>query len=326
MIRANPAEPRVIEFRFVSSDGVPIVCRHWEGRVRPHAIVQIAHGMGEHMGRYSSTIKALTSAGFAVYSNDHRGHGLTARSREYLGDFGDGGFELLVADVWRLSEIAKKENPELPLFLLGHSMGSFAAQQYILNHSKDIDGLILSGSGVLEGLVQAVAAAWAQGFNPLNDGLKPTRTPFCWLSRDEQVGEAFMADPLCFAQLKPRSLASLRQAADKLADPAALCRIRSDLPVYLFWGSEDPVEQKFEGVKILMDRYCKAGLRDVSRVVYEGGRHEMLNEINAGEVRARLLCWIFSILGGAASDIPSFTQTAGSGFGKPEKRLAVTIL
>jgi len=135
------------EFRFTSADGLPIACGRWESGAPFRGVVQIAHGMGEHIGRYAAVIEVLVSAGFTVYGNDHRGHGRTARSTEQLGDFGEGGFDLLVEDMLHLSRIAKEENPDRPFILLGHSMGSFAAQQYVLEHSREIDGLILSGSG-----------------------------------------------------------------------------------------------------------------------------------------------------------------------------------
>jgi alpha-beta hydrolase superfamily lysophospholipase len=280
-------------FRLTSSDGLCIACARWESRGPARAVVQIAHGMGEHMGRYTETIDLLTAVGLTVYANDHRGHGLSAHSQ--LGDFGKGGFELLVQDMVRLSEIARDENPDLPLLLLGHSMGSFAAQRYIIDHSHEIDGLILSGSGALDGLARAALLA-PTGSNLLNAAFEPARTPFDWLSRDRAVVDAFMADPLCFADLQPDSLASFLGAAPQLRDPAALHRIRCDLPIYLFSGSEDPVGQQLRGARTLISRYREAGLRDIACDFYPGGRHEMLNEINRREVQTRLLGWISQTL------------------------------
>ena len=228
--------------------------------------------------------------------NDHRGHGRTAPSATHFGDFGEGGFDLLVADMLRLSHIAKEENPTQPFIRLGHSMGSFAAQQYVLDHSREIDGLILSGSGALDGLVHLASAAPA-GKNILNAAFEPARTPFDWLSRDSAVVDAFINDPLCFAALQPAAAASFFAAAQRLSDPVSLCQIRDDLPIYLFSGSEDPVGQQLEGVQVLIERYRKAGIHDISHDFYPGGRHEMLNEINRDEVQARLLGWISAVLG-----------------------------
>ena len=295
----QPAITPLTEFSFTSSDGLRIACARWDSQGPVRGVMQIAHGMGEHMGRYAETIEVLVSAGLTVYGNDHRGHGRTASSAKQFGDFGNGGFDLLVEDMVRLSRIAKDENPNLPFILFGHSMGSFAAQQYVLDHSRDIDALILSGSGALDGLARLATSAPAKS-NVLNVNFEPGRTPFDWLTRDTAVVDAFMNDPLCFAELQPKAAASFLGAASELSDPLRLRDIRDDLPIYLFSGSEDPVGQQLEGLALLIHRYEKAGLYDISHDFYLGGRHEMLNEINREEVRERLLAWISSILEGSA--------------------------
>jgi alpha-beta hydrolase superfamily lysophospholipase len=278
-----------------SKDGLRIACARWSNRTPPRGLLQIAHGMGEHIGRYQTLIDELVHAGLVIYGNDHRGHGRTARSQSELGDFGPGGFSLMVEDMVQLSHLAKGENPNQPLILFGHGMGSFAAQQYVLKHSDLIDGLILSGSGILDGLAQHGRSAQA-GENFLNATFMPARTPFDWLSRDPGVADAFMRDPLCFGTLQPASMKSFLTAAPKLANPSRLRGIRRALPIYLFSGSEDPVGQRLEGLRILMDRHRRAGLSNISHHFYPGGRHEMLNEVNSTEVRIDLLIWISSVL------------------------------
>ena len=283
------------QFSFTSADGLRISSARWDARGEVRGIVQIAHGMGEHMGKYGETIDALTSSGLAVYANDHRGHGHSVPSSQGFGEFGAGGFDLLVDDMVRLSQIAGRKDPEAPYFLLGHGMGSFAAQQLVLEHSSDIDGLILSGSGALD------SVAWATQRAPsyrdmLNAQRDRARTLFDWLSRDEEVVDAFVSDPLCFAELKPAALQSFLDAAPRLANPMALRKIRPNLPVYLFSGSDDPMGQRLEGVRTLIERYREAGLNDISHDFYPCGRNEMLNEINRAEVRARLLEWISEVL------------------------------
>jgi alpha-beta hydrolase superfamily lysophospholipase len=284
------------EFQFTSKDGLRISCARWESRGPARGVLQIAHGLGEHIGRYVDLIEVLQGAGLVVYGNDHRGHGRTARSQAGLGDYGEGGFNLLVEDMVELTRIAKQENPEKPFLLLGHSMGSFAAQQYVLDHSGLIDGLVLSGTGILDGLVKLANSA-PEKYNFLNAAFEPARTPLDWLSRDTAVVDAFIKDPLCFPTLTPASTASFLAASVRLADPSSLAEIRPDLPVYLFAGSEDPVGERLAGVRALMDRYHKAGICDISHDFYEGGRHEMLNEINRQEVRTNLLAWISAVLG-----------------------------
>jgi alpha-beta hydrolase superfamily lysophospholipase len=291
------------QFRITSSDGLCIACARWDSHGPTLGVIQISHGMGEHMGRYADTIDALVASGLTVYANDHRGHGLSARPSR-RGQFGEGGFELLVQDLARLTDVAREEYPEVPLILLGHGIGSFAAQRYAIDHSHLIDGLVLSGSGSLDGLAR-IAMQAAAGSNILNAAFEPARTPFDWLSRDNAVVDAFLGDPLCFGELAPEAMASLRACASQLADPAALRDIRSDLPVYLFSGSDDPVGQQLRGLHVLIDRYRQARLRDISFDFYPGGRHEMLNEINRRDVRTRLLGWISQVLeklhGGHAS-------------------------
>src|SRR5712672_2278040 len=257
------------QFQFTSSDGMQIACTRWNNRNPPRGLLQIVHGMGEHIGRYQTLIEELAHAGLVVYGNDHRGHGRTARSRGELGDFGPGGFDLMVKDMVRLSLKAKDENPNQPLILLGHGMGSFAAQQYALEHSDLIDGLVLSGSGILDGLAQLRRSA-QPGENFLNASCMQARTPFDWLSRDPDVANVFMRDPLCFGTLQPASMKSFLSAAPKLANPRRLRSIRRALPIYLFSGSEDPVGQQLEGLRILMGRYRRAGLSNISHHFYPG--------------------------------------------------------
>src|SRR5262249_49391319 len=157
--------------------------------------------------------------------------------------------------------------------LLGHSMGSFAAQAYVLDHSREIDALILSGTGALDVLAREARAA-PPGVNILNAAFAPARTPFDWLSRDSAIVDAFIDDPLCFHELQPASFASFLAAAPLLKDLGNLREIRRDLPVYIFAGSDDPVGGRLAGVKVLTERYRQAGLRDVTHDFYLGGRHE----------------------------------------------------
>jgi alpha-beta hydrolase superfamily lysophospholipase len=180
------------DFHFTSSDDLPIACFRWDARGLSRGILQIAHGLGEHIGRYAELITVLQEAGLVVYGHDHRGHGRTVRSPEEFGDYGEGGFDLLVEDMAELTRIAKEENPGQPPLLLGHSMGSFATQQFVLDRSHSIDGLILSGSGMLDGMVRLSRAL--QKYNFLNAAFEPARTTFDWLSRDASIVDAFGLD------------------------------------------------------------------------------------------------------------------------------------
>src|SRR5882672_5745191 len=179
----NQVEPE--RFQFTSADGLSIACFKWSGHHDVRGVVQVAHGLGEHMGRYAALAETLVQGEFVVYGNDHRGHGLTAKPSGNFGDFGPGGFDQLVEDMVSLRVIAKNEHPGMPYLLLGHSMGSFAAQQFILEPSHSIDGLARSGSGGLDGLAR-LAQSVPVGADPrklMNAPFEPARTPFDWLSR-----------------------------------------------------------------------------------------------------------------------------------------------
>jgi alpha-beta hydrolase superfamily lysophospholipase len=237
-------------------------------------------------------------AEFVAYGNDHRGHGLTAKPSGSFGEFGSGGFGQLVEDMVSLQEIAKKEHPDKPYILLGHSMGSFAAQQFVLDHSHSIDGLGLSGSGALDGLVR-MAQSVAPGQDPMklmNAAFEPARTPFDWLSRDNAQVDAFSNDRLCFPSLTPKSMESFLGVAQRLADPREIQKVRDDLPIYILSGSDDPVGQRLEGVRVLIGRYRSAGLTSIAHDFYAGGRHEMLHETNRRDVITNLLVWISGLL------------------------------
>src|SRR3954463_6106525 len=289
-------------FQFKSDDGLSIACAKWGNSHRVRGVVQIAHGLGEHMGRYAALAETLVQGEFVVYGNDHRGHGLTAKPSGNIGDFGPGGFDQLVEDMVSLRVIAKKEHPGKPYILLGHSLGSFAAQQFVLDHGHSIDGLVLSGSGTLDGLAR-VAQSVPAGEDPMklmNAAFGPARTPFDWLSRDNAEVDAFMNDPLCFPSLKPDSMQSFLDAFPRLADPQEIRKVPDDLPLYNFSGGDDPVGQRLEGVRVLIDRYRSAGLASIAHDFYSGARHEMLHEINRRDVITNLLIWISGIVKAAS--------------------------
>jgi alpha-beta hydrolase superfamily lysophospholipase len=272
------------------SDNTPIRLHRWQGSAPTRGTVQIAHGMGEHALRYRPVAHALVEAGYCVYANDHRGHGELAAQANALGDFGAGGFPALVSDMFAVTEFARKAEGDKPLLLLGHSMGSFASQLYMLDHSRSVDGVALSGSSALD-LLGAAAMSGRWRLEDLNAPFEPARTPFDWLSRDPAVVDAYMADPLCGFNVTPESYGSLFSVAPRLADPAEVAGIRHDLPTFLFSGELDPVNAKLAWLQPLIDRYREAGLTDVSWHIYGNARHEVLNESNRSEVFANLIAW-----------------------------------
>jgi alpha-beta hydrolase superfamily lysophospholipase len=281
-------------FTFDGADGANIFTYRWrpDGPVR--GVLQIAHGMGEHALRYREPLQPLLDAGIAIYANDHRGHGSTAPSTDHHGDFGPGGFPTLVDDMAILSRLIREENPGKKLVLMGHSMGSFAAQIYVLEHSDLIDGFILSGSAAVDKLIPPKDVK-GDILTTMNTGAAP-RTPFDWLSRDDAEVDKYIADPLCGFSVNDASRKSMFAAAAPTVDPAKLAGIRKDLPFYIFAGDKDPVNADMTRLTPLVERYKAAGIRDIATDFYSDGRHEMLNETNRGEVVANLKAWIERVI------------------------------
>jgi alpha-beta hydrolase superfamily lysophospholipase len=274
-----------------ASDDKPIRLYRWQGVGPVRGIVQLAHGMGEHPLRYRPVAYALAAQGFVVYANEHRGHGQSAREANELGDFGHRGFPGVVDDMVQVTKTARKENSGKPLVLVGHSMGSFAAQLYIVDNSDLVDGVAMSGSTALD-LLGAAAATGRWRLEDLNAAFQPERTPFDWLSRDQSEVDAYLGDPLCGFNVNEQSYGSLFSIAGRLADPAELERIRKGLPLFLFVGDRDPVNANLAWFQPLIERYREAGLTDVSWHIYGGARHEVLNETNRAEVISVLLAWV----------------------------------
>lgn len=278
-----------VEFQMTAGDGQRIAAYHWASGRPPRALIILSHGMGEHAWRYPSALEPLIETELDVYAVDHRGHGRTAGDADQLGDFGSGGFGALVADLVTLTGIAKHENPGPPVILLGHSMGSMAAQLFVVEHSHLVDGLALSGSGAVDHI--AAAARNPVVFSMLNAPFEPARTPFDWLSRDEREVDAYIADPLCGFALRPDSFGSMLAFGAYLADPIQLARIRKDLPIYVFSGECDPLNRDLHALRPVIERYRAAGLR-VDVDIYPEARHEVLNETNRTEVVGALSAWI----------------------------------
>lgn len=271
-----------------AGDGQEIETMSW-GRGAPKAVVQIVHGMAEHSARYRHVADALVNAGYGVVAGEHRGHGLLAQERGELGDFGKRGFQGLVDDMAAVSRHIRATHPGVPLVMLAHSMGSMAAQIYLLDHADLLHGCALSGTTALELLDPRVSGWTVEGANAT---VPNARTPADWLSRDPAVPDAYIADPLCGFALTLESLCSIFDTGARTADPAQLERMPKDLPLLLFTGDSDPVNGMLAWFDVLVRRLRKAGMRDVSTHVYGGARHEVLNETNRAEVIANLLAWL----------------------------------
>jgi alpha-beta hydrolase superfamily lysophospholipase len=283
------------DFSFKSLEGpdnqpITVACYRWPARGQPVGIVQVSHGMGEHSLRYGDLAGFLNQAGFHVYANDHRGHGRTATSKETLGDFGVGGWDALVEDMATLTRIALERERGLPVILLGHSMGSFATQAYLVEHSDLIAAAVLSGSAAVDKL--QMSSSGDADLTAINREFEPARTPFDWLSRDYAEVDKYIADPLCGFGVIARSMATMAAASQRIVDPAQLAGIRKDLPIWIMAGDKDPINHNLDWLRPVAERYRAAGIKDVTEKYYRDSRHEMFNETNRAEVYRDLLAWI----------------------------------
>jgi alpha-beta hydrolase superfamily lysophospholipase len=285
-------------FGFTSkADGAAISALKWKPDAKIKGVVQIAHGVAEHAARYARLAAALNAAGYAAYANDHRGHGQSIPSGAEPGAFGEAGWEGLVSDIAQLGELARDECAGAPLVLLGHSMGSFAAQTFLLDHSPDIDACVLSGSSDMPTLAQFAASGAEMSLASFNAAFEPARTPFDWLSRDAVEVDKYVADPLCGFEAPPETAMAMLGAAARMGDAAAVSNVRNDLPLYVFSGRSDPLCGGGMMLETLTRRFMDAGVADVTLKIYEDGRHEMLNETNRHEVTGDLIAWIDRVAG-----------------------------
>jgi alpha-beta hydrolase superfamily lysophospholipase len=255
-------------------------------------VVVLVHGMGEHLRRYDHVANALTSQGFVVYGHDHRGHGASLAADDEPGQLGPKGWSALVDDLNLVIAQAKSDHPRLPVVMVAHSMGSFATQQFLLDHGAEVDAVALTGTAALDLLESALDLSSDLDLSAFNTPFQPARTDFDWLSRDESVVDAYLADPLCGFGIDSASAKEMFAGARRLADPAEVARMPHGLPMYLAVGSKDPVNSGLTLLWALVDRYRAAGLSDVTVRVYDDGRHEILNEINRAEVIDDLLQWL----------------------------------
>ncbi|MCZ8524107.1 MULTISPECIES: alpha/beta hydrolase [Paenibacillus] len=277
-------------------------------------IVQIAHGMAETALRYKRFAHALTEAGYAVYANDHRGHGRTAGNPQRLGIVGRDGFRLMCGGMAQLTDLIRERHPHLPVYLFGHSMGSFLTQRYMYTYPDKADGIILSGSNGPQGralqlgiwLAKQVVSRKGEGHRSMlllhltlggyNRAFRPNRTLFDWLSRDEQEVDKYAADPDCGAVFSAQFWEEFFRCLAEIHRKENMERIPKSLPVLLFSGDRDPVGMMGKGVRRLAALYAGLGMKRVTLKLYPGGRHEMLNEINRDEVTRDVLDWLNGML------------------------------
>lgn len=283
----------------------------WEPEGPVKAILQISHGMIEHMGRYERFAEYLTKKGFVVIGNDHLGHGKTAVRVNY-GYFTpevDSG-RYVVRDLHRVSLYIQRRYPSVPFFLLGHSMGSFMARRYATMYGKELDGLILLGTGgqpegmlkiglcivqILTALKGNRANSWLLEkicFSLYNKRCKPARTPSDWLTTDEKSVDQYRNDPYCTFKFTLNGYQTLFESISYIQDKRNIRKIPKSLPILFMSGEGDPVGEYGEGVKKVVESYRKNGIWDVTCHLYQEARHELLHEREYMRYQEDMMKWL----------------------------------
>lgn len=274
------------------------------------AVVQIAHGLAEHAGRYARLAEALTTAGYGVYANDHRGHGRTCKNENQLGFFAEhDGWRLCLDDLLALNRHIAAAHPGTPIVLLGHSMGSTMAEQFMGEHGDALAGVVLSGSSGQPTVLASVGRLimrierWRVGrrgrsklaqlltFEAFNKQFAPSRTAFDWLSRDPAEVDRYVTDPLCGFPASVQLWIDLIDGAKTASSVAYLARIPRNLPIYVIAGALDPVSGRTKQLQPMLTGYKAAGLK-VQHRFYPEARHELFNETNRDEVTRDLIGWM----------------------------------
>lgn len=295
-------------FRPASSGWGQIFSRRWTDEDRhPSALLIIAHGMAEHSGRYDHFARFMAENAFAVYMNDHAGHG---RSAQIKGHFADkDGWECVVRDLNALADQAVKDFPGLPLFLLGHSMGSFLSRSFLTRCGDRLSGCVLCGTmgknpGVAPGKALAILQAKVMGPRSRGKKLDALATASynsrienpvnasAWLSRDDTVCRAFEADPLCNFPFTAAGYRDLFTGLSEISSLQWAQKVPKNLPIFLIAGDQDPVGNYGAGPREVSGWLRAAGVQDVQLKLYPGMRHEILNEYGKEEAYQDVLNWL----------------------------------
>lgn len=299
------------QFQFALAGGASAHVHRWLPDQAPRAALQIVHGMAEHGGRYARLAQALTAEGFAVYAQDLPGHGRTARAPDELGHFANrGGWRLALGQIHQVRQRIAVEQQRAPLFLLGHSMGSFLLQDYLVEHGSGLAGAVFSAASGDPGPLRLIglnlmrlealwfgarhrsALAEALTFKDFNRRYRPARTDFDWLSRDADEVDRYVRDPRCGFRCSTSLWLELLTAIGAQADPQRLAALPKSLPVLIVNGDDDAATRGAKGPRALERNYRGAGLKDVTLRLYPQGRHELLNDVCRDEVTQDLIDWL----------------------------------
>lgn len=304
---------------FLSHDGTSTIKGLvWEpARVRgsrrtaPRGVVQIVHGMAEHVGRYDEFARFLVERGYVVCAADHIGHGKSAAGPDELGCLPPDGKEILIEDVHELRKtVTARYARQTPYIMFGHSMGSFVARAYLARYGEDVTAAVICGTGQQPFVVSKAGNALARFLaktkgpdyrSPLLDGMgvgafakqiENPRTPHDWICTDPAVVDAYIADELCGAMFSVGGYATLTDLTAEVVTASCAAKVPKSLPVLFIAGAEDPVGACGKGVRAATEQLRRAGVQDVEVKLYEGMRHEILNEPGRARVYTETVDWI----------------------------------
>lgn len=296
--------------KLVLDDGYVMYYRKWKCEGIQKAILHINHGMAEHSARYDDFATYLNKKGITVYAQDHMGHGMSAKDG-MLGYFGEnGGWNKVVNQAIALSSYIVESNKDTPLFLFGHSMGSFIARCIIERESSMYDGAIIMGTASRAGIAGKIGKSIANksikkngpqfldkkldhlSFGSYNKKFDKDGSSFQWLSRDKKNVLKYEEDPLCGFICTNSFYRDLIEGIEEANNVEYINKISKDLSILIISGTEDPVGSYTKGIKKVYKLYEKAGIEDLTLKLVEGARHELLNETNKSEIYEYLLSWI----------------------------------
>lgn len=280
-------------------------------RVAPRGVIQIVHGMVEHVGRYDEFARFLVEQGFVVCAADHIGHGKSVASADELGCLPVDGKETLIEDVHELRKtVTARYSRQTPYIMFGHSMGSFVTRAYLARHGEDVAAAVICGTGqqplVLSKAGNALARFLAKtkgadyrsklldgmGVGAFAKQIENPRTPHDWVCTDPAVVDAYIADELCGAMFSVGGYATLTDLTGEVVSPSCAAKVPKGLPVLFVAGAEDPVGACGKGVRAAADLLRRADVQDVEVKLYEGMRHEILNEPGRAQVYTEVVGWI----------------------------------
>lgn len=307
----------VESFYFTSSIGVEVYAQKWINKdlAEYKGIVQLVHGMQEHIGRYDDFAKVLADCGYIVVGHDHLGHGNTVKNEEDFGYFTDTeGWDRLVEDIHILQNEIHKEYPELPYVIMGHSMGSLLVRTYVTKYKDKLSGMIISGTSGQKGsllilgkmLIKVIMLFKGKRYKSklleylitgsFNKKFKPNRTNADWTTRNEEIVDKYQKDPKCGKNFTAIAYYELLKGTHYLSKQKNINKTLN-IPTLIFSGDKDPVGENAKGVIRVYKMLMKAGLDKVKIRLFKDGRHEMLNEINKDDVYYLILDWLKENIG-----------------------------